>query len=45
MSTAYNVRDCPSRPRRRVCTVSVETVRIVDELDRITEIDANEDAS
>ena len=30
---------------QRVCTVSVETVRIVDELDRITEIDASEDAS
>ncbi len=27
---------------QRVCTVSVETVRIVDELDRITEIDPDE---
>ena len=27
---------------QRVCTVSVETVRIVDELARITEIDAVE---
>ena len=29
---------------QRVCTVSVETVRIVNELDRITEIDPDEEA-
>lgn len=28
---------------QRVCTVSVETVRIVDELPRVTEIDAGND--
>ena len=30
---------------RRVCTVSVETVRIVDELERISEIAADKVAS
>ena len=29
---------------QRVCAVSVETVRIVNELDRITEIDPDEEA-
>ena len=28
---------------QRVCAVSVETVRIVDELERITEIDSDEE--